>query len=232
MKKAIPVIVAVSLAVALFAYAEGRETPLSEAERAALTPDKILELLIEGNDRFVADKLTSPRISGRREAAAAGQFPKAVILSCLDSRVPVELVFDVGIGDVFVGRVAGNIENVDQLGSMEFATKLAGAKLVVVLGHTSCGAIKGACDGAKLGNLTALLAKIRPAVDAVKGFKPEERTSANAEFVAKVTEQNVRQTVSDIRKDSPVLAGLERDGKIKIVGAVYDLKTGKVAILK
>jgi carbonic anhydrase len=138
----------------------------------------------------------------------------------------------VGIGDVFVGRVAGNIENVDQLGSMEFATKLAGAKLVVVLGHTSCGAIKGACDGAELGNLTTLLAKIRPAVDAVKGFKPEERTSANAEFVAKVTEQNVRQTVADIRKDSPVLAGLERDGKIKIVGAIYDLKTGKVAFLK
>jgi carbonic anhydrase len=216
----------------MFAHAQDRKAPVSKAEREALTPDKILELLIEGNDRFVADKLTSPSISGRREAAAAGQFPKAVILSCLDSRVPVELVFDVGIGDVFVGRVAGNIENVDQLGSMEFATKLAGAKLVVVLGHTSCGAIKGACDGAELGNLTALLAKIRPAVDAVKGFKPEQRTSANAEFVAKVTEQNVRQTVSDIRKDSPVLAGLERDDKIKIVGGVYDLKTGKVTILK
>jgi carbonic anhydrase len=232
MKKSVTVVVAVSLAVALFAYAEGRKTPLSEVERAALTPDKILELLVEGNERFVADKLTSPNISGRRDAAAEGQFPQAVILSCLDSRVPVELVFDVGIGDVFVGRVAGNIENVDQLGSMEFATKLAGAKLVLVLGHTSCGAIKGACDGAELGNLTALLAKIRPAVDAVKGFKPEERTSANAKFVAKVTEQNVRQTVSDIRKDSPVLAGLERDGKIKIVGAIYDLKTGKVAFLK
>jgi carbonic anhydrase len=232
MKKSLPVVVALCFAAALFAHAQGRKAPVSKAEREALTPDKILESLIEGNDRFVADKLTSPNISGRREAAAAGQFPKAVILSCLDSRVPVELVFDVGIGDVFVGRVAGNIENVDQLGSMEFATKLAGAKLVVVLGHTSCGAIKGACDGAELGNLTALLAKIRPAVDAVKGFKPEQRTSANAEFVAKVTEQNVRQTVSDIRKDSPVLAGLERDGKIKIVGGVYDLKTGKVAFLK
>jgi carbonic anhydrase len=232
MKKSLPVVVALCFAVALFAHAQDRKAPVSKAEREALTPDKILELLIEGNDRFVADKLTSPNISGRREAAAASQFPKAVILSCLDSRVPVELVFDVGIGDVFVGRVAGNIENVDQLGSMEFATKLAGAKLVVVLGHTSCGAIKGACDGAELGNLTALLAKIRPAVDAVKGFKPEDRTSANAEFVAKVTEQNVRQTVSDIRKDSPVLAGLERDGQIKIVGGVYDLKTGKVAILK
>jgi len=232
MKKHIPVAVALSFAVTLFAHAQGPKLPISKSEREALTPDKILELLVEGNKRFVANKLTSPNISGRRDAAVAGQFPKAVILSCLDSRVPVELVFDVGIGDIFVGRVAGNIENVDQLGSMEFATKLAGAKLVVVLGHTSCGAVKGACDGAELGNLTALLAKIRPAADAVKGFKPEERTSANAEFVAKVTEQNVRQTVSDIRKDSPVLAGLERDGKIKIVGAIYDLKTGKVAFLK
>ena len=128
--------------------------------------------------------------------------------------------------------MAGNIEDVDQLGAMEFATKLAGAKLVFVLGHTACGAVKGACDGAKLGNLTALLARIRPAVEAVQGFNPEERNSKNEEFVEKVIEQNVRQTMADIRKDSPVLAELEASGKIKIVGGIYDLRTGKVRLLK
>ena len=128
--------------------------------------------------------------------------------------------------------MAGNIEDVDQLGSMEFATKLSGAKLVFVLGHSACGAVKGACDGAKLGNLTALLAKISPAVDAVQGFKPEERTSKNNKFVEKVIEQNVRQTMANIRKDSPILAELEASGKIKIVGGIYDLHTGKVTLLK
>jgi carbonic anhydrase len=165
-------------------------------------------------------------------ATATAQHPKAVILSCLDSRVPVELVFDQGIGDIFVGRVAGNIEDEDQLGSMEFATKLAGAKLVMVLGHLRCGAVNGAADGAKLGNLTALLAKIRPAVDAVEGFKPEERNSSNAAFMEKAIEENVRMTVADIRKSSPVLAELEKAGDIKIVGAMYDLNTGKVELLE
>jgi len=185
-----------------------------------------------GNARFAAGNIGDLEIKKRIANTADGQYPKAVVLSCLDSRVPVELVFDQRIGDIFVGRVAGNIEDEDQLGSMEFATKLAGAKLVFVLGHTACGAVKGACDEAKLGNLTALLARIRPAVDAVQGFKPEERTSANKEFVEKVIEQNVRQTIADIRKDSPVLAELESSGKIKIVGGTYDLHTGKVTLLK
>jgi len=217
---------------ALLAPAQDSKLPVTQERQQELTPGAVLAELMEGNARFVAGKPTHPNITARIAASAEGQYPKAVILSCLDSRVPVELVFDRGIGDLFVGRVAGNIENVDLLGSMEFATKLAGAKLVMVLGHTECGAIKGACDGAELGNLTALLAKIRPAVDAVEGFSKKERTSANAKFVTKVTEQNVRQTVSDIRKDSPVLAGLEESGELKIVGAIYDLETGTVSLLE
>ena len=166
------IIMAMALALAAAAYAQ-----TTKEEQSKLTPDKVLADLMDGNGRFVAGKTGDPEIKKRITNSAGGQYPKAVILSCLDSRVPVELVFDQRIGDIFVGRVAGNIENEDQLGSMEFATKLSGAKLVFVLGHSACGAVKGACDGAKLGNLTALLAKIRPAVDAVDGFKPEERTS-------------------------------------------------------
>jgi carbonic anhydrase len=204
---------------------------LTQAEQEALTPDEVITALMEGNARFVAGELTDPDIDERIATSATGQYPKAVILSCLDSRVPVVLVFDQGIGDVFVGRVAGNIEDVNQLGSMEFATKLSGAKLVMVLGHSGCGAIKGAVDGAELGNLTALLKEIRPAADGVDGFSPEKRNSANAEFVAKVVEENVRQTVADIRKKSPVLAAMEREGEVKVVGAIYDLETGKVSLL-
>ena len=185
-----------------------------------------------GNMRYVAGEVSDPNIKASIAAAASGQFPQAVILSCLDSRVPVELVFDVGIGDVFVGRVAGNVENVDQLGSMEFATKAAGAKLVMVLGHEACGAVKGACDGVELGNLTALLAKIQPAVDAVEGFEADQRNSKNADFVEKVVEKNVRMTVADIRKDSPVLAEAEKAGEIMIVGAIYSLQDGSVTLLE
>lgn len=222
---------ALLMACILLAPAQASDLPLTLEQRAELTPDAILEELMEGNARFVAGETRPPNITARRVASAQGQYPKAVVLSCLDSRVPVELVFNRGIGDLFVGRVAGNIQNVDQLGSMEFATRLAGAKLVMVLGHTECGAIKGACDGAKLGNLTALLKKIRPAVKSVEGFEPEERTSQNAEFVAKVTEQNVRLTVEGIRKKSTVLSGMEKAGEVKIVGALYELQTGKVTLL-
>lgn len=203
----------------------------SAGEQAALTPQAVLADLLAGNERFVRGELSSPEIRERIKATAKGQYPKAVILSCLDSRVPVELIFDQGIGDVFVGRVAGNVENEDQLGSMEFATQLAGSKLVMVLGHTACGAVKGACDGAKLGNLTDLLRKIRPAVKAVKGYEAEGRNSKNLEFVNAVVVENVRQTVADIRKDSKVLAKLEEKGAIQIVGALYDLHTGKVQML-
>jgi len=223
----LPVMIAFGLALA--AVANGQVT---KEEQSALTPDQVLTDLMAGNARFVNGKIGDLEIKRRIAKSAEGQYPKAVILSCLDSRVPVELVFDQRIGDIFVGRVAGNIEDEDQLGSMEFATKLAGAKLVFVLGHTACGAVKGACDDAKLGNLTALLARIKPAVEAVQGFQPAERNSKNHEFVEKVIEQNVRQTVADIHKNSPVLAELEASGKIKVVGGIYDLHTGKITLLK
>ncbi len=204
----------------------------TKEEQAKITPDEILKELMAGNERYVAGKLTKIDVKAERDATSTGQFPKAVILSCLDSRVPVEMVFDQGLGDLFVGRVAGNVENVDQLGSMEFATKLAGSKVIIVLGHTNCGAVKGACDGAEMGNLTELLRKIKPAVEAVKGHEKEGRNSKNTKFVNEVVEKNVDITVTDIRERSKVLADLEKEGKLKIVGAVYDLKTGKVSIVK
>lgn len=202
----------------------------SQSQQAALTPTKVLNDLMAGNARYVQGNVSSPNIKSRISTTSKGQYPKAVILSCLDSRVPVEMVFDQGIGDIFVGRVAGNVENGDQLGSMEFATKLAGSKLVMVLGHTACGAVKGACDNAKLGNVTGLLRNIRPAVRNVKGFD-EDRSSGNPDFVNAVVEENVRITVADIRRKSKVLAELEKAGEIAIVGGVYDLATGKVTLL-
>jgi carbonic anhydrase len=211
---------------------EARQTPVSAEQQKALTPDQVLADLMAGNKRFMAGKVTDLDIKANIKATASGQFPSAVILSCLDSRVPVETVFDQGIGDVFVGRVAGNIENEDLLGSFEFATKVAGAKLLMVLGHEACGAVKGACDHAELGNLTALLEKIKPAIKAVEADFPEDqRNSKNADFVNKVIEENVRVTIADIRKDSPILAEMEKAGKIKIVGAIYSLQNGEVKLL-
>ena len=204
---------------------------VSKEEQSSLRPKQVLVQLLEGNRRFVAGESTVYDNSQRIAKTAHGQYPKAVILSCLDSRVPVEMIFDQGIGDIFVGRVAGNIENDDQLGSMEFATKVAGSKLVMVLGHTHCGAVKGACDGVKLGNLTALLSEIQPAVDAVTGFQDSDRNSKNTQFVQQVIEKNVHKTVADIRERSPILADLEASGQIKIVGALYDLHTGRVRLL-
>ena len=227
MNRKLRIVSAFVLALAAVANAQ-----VTKEEQSALTPDKVLTDLMDGNARFVAGKIGDPEIKKRVTNSADGQYPKAIILSCVDSRVPVEMVFDQGIGDLFVARVAGNVEDQDQLGSMEFATKLAGAKLVFVLGHSACGAIKGACDRAELGNLTGLLTKIRPAVDAVEGFKPEQRNSANKAFVEKVVEQNVRQTMEDIRKDSQVLSEMEASGTIKIVGGIYDLHTGKITLLK
>ncbi len=227
MNRKLRIVSAFVLALAAVANAQ-----VTKEEQSALTPDKVLTDLMDGNARFVAGKIGDPEIKKRVTNSADGQYPKAIVLSCVDSRVPVEMVFDQGIGDLFVARVAGNVEDQDQLGSMEFATKLAGAKLVFVLGHSACGAIKGACDRAELGNLTGLLTKIRPAVDAVEGFKPEQRNSANKAFVEKVVEQNVRQTMEDIRKDSQVLSEMEASGTIKIVGGIYDLHTGKITLLK
>lgn len=205
----------------------GPEVPTTQAQQAEATPDSVLKQLMDGNARFVAGERTAIDIENSRDAATEGQWPLAYVLSCVDSRVPVEVVFDQGIGDIFVGRVAGNYETGGQLGSMEFATAAAGSKLVLVLGHEACGAIKGCISDVKLGNLTGLLAELKPAVKAVEG-KPDAN---NADYVNKVIEANVRQTVADLRSRSEVLAGLEKEGKIKIVGGVYSLHTGKVTLL-
>lgn len=230
MKKTLSSLV-LAMAFATPLFADKTNLPPDAEKQKTYTPATVLQELMEGNKRFMAGELKEANVKVRIEATAKAQFPKAYILSCVDSRVPVEQVFDRGIGDVFVGRVAGNIESIPQLGSMEFATKAAGAKLVMVLGHEACGAVKGACDHVELGNLTALLGEISPAVDAVEGFTDEERTSKNEKFVAAVVEENVRQTVKDLRKRSEVLTQLEKDGEIMIVGALYCLNTGEVLIL-
>ena len=204
---------------------------VSRDQQQAMTPDSVLSMLQAGNQRFVEGTLTQRDHSQQVRAAVAGQFPKAVVLSCIDSRVPVEDVFDRGIGDMFVARVAGNFVNPDILGSIEFGTKVAGAKLVVVMGHEQCGAVKGAIDGVELGNITPMLVNIKPAVDDFDSYEGEH-SSQNEEFVHMVIEQNVRMTADRIRKESPILSDLENSGEIKIVGAVYNMGTGEVRILE
>lgn len=200
-------------------------------QQQALTPDTVIAQLKAGNARFVDAKLQPRDHAAAMVNSANHQYPKAIVLSCVDSRVPVELVFDQGIGDLFVARVAGNIADQFLIGSMEFATKLSGSKVVLVLGHTNCGAVKGAVDGAELGELTSLLTKIKDTVATVEGFDADERTTKNAEFIQKAVEANVKHTVVEIRETSEVLAALEKSGSIKIVGAIYDLETGKVRFL-
>jgi carbonic anhydrase len=202
---------------------------LTKEQRDALTPGQIIQTLKEGNERFINNNLTARDHSAQVRKSANGQFPEAVVLSCLDSRVPVEDVFDRGIGDIFVGRVAGNFVNEDLLGSMEFGCKVAGAKVILVLGHEHCGAVKAAVDDVKLGNITAMLSKIRPVVEKVS--YEGDRTSKNAEFVQMVCESNVQHTMEQIRANSPILKEMEDSGLIKIVGAVYDMDTGVVTFL-
>lgn len=204
------------------------EKVLTAEEQRALTPDAIIASLQEGNERFTKGDLTIRDHTALVRHAAAGQFPKAVVLTCLDSRMNVEDIFDKGIGDMFVGRVAGNIVNEDLLGSTEFGCKIAGAKLIMVLGHSSCGAVKGAIDNVQLGNLTALLARIRPAVQATSTFSGE-KSSKNVAYVDAVAQSNVRLTKEEIRKRSPILKEMESQGELKIVGAYYDLDTGRVS---
>jgi len=231
MKSTLPFILTTALLAYALPAAAGTSHPPTAEEQKKLTPQEVLDDLMAGNQRYTGGKLSDPAIAKRIETTASGQFPKAFILSCVDSRVPVEQVFDQGIGDVFVGRVAGNIESAEQLGSIEFATKVAGAKLVLVLGHEACGAVKGACDGVEMGNLTTLLDEIEPAVKAVGGFKDDQRNSKNKEFVEAVVEKNVRLTVADLRKRSPILAEMEQKGEIMIVGGLYSLHEGKVTLL-
>jgi carbonic anhydrase len=209
-------------ALSSIAYADA----LTKAQRDKMSPDDVLALMKKGNKRFYSGKREDHNYLAQQRASAKGQYPAAVLLTCIDSRAPAETILDLRIGDIFNSRVAGNVENPDILGSMEFACKLAGAKVVLVMGHTACGAIKGAIDNAELGNLTGLLAKIKPAVAATT--YAGERTSKNYEFVDAVARKNVELTLTDIRKESPVLAGMESNGAIKIAGAMYNLETGVV----
>ncbi|WP_029902914.1 carbonic anhydrase family protein [Prevotella sp. 10(H)] len=204
---------------------------LSAEEQAKLTPDTVLEILKQGNKEFTEDNLTVRNNTERVREAALGQYPKAVVVSCLDSRVPVEDVFHRGIGDIFVARVAGNVVNPDILGSLEYACKVSGSKLIVVLGHEHCGAIKSAIDDVKLGNITTLLSKIRPAVTMASKDYEGDKTSKNKAFVQKVCDDNVKLTMEEIRKNSPILKEMEDKGEIKIVGGVYHMETGRVDFL-
>lgn len=195
--------------------------------QAKMTPAAALQELKDGNLRFVQKAMLNRDLTEQVKATGSGQFPFATVLHCIDSRVSAELVFDQGIGDVFSIRIAGNFVNEDILGSMEFASKLAGTKLVVVMGHTHCGAIKGACDHAQMGNLTHLINKLEPVVAEVEG-NYEEKGSGNAELVQKVADLNVQRTIENIRKQSPILKEMEDKGEIKIVGAMYDIENGQV----
>jgi len=194
--------------------------------QAALTPASVLEKLKKGNARFVEKNMRSRDWMAKVSATAGGQYPFATILACMDSRAPIELIFDQGIGDVFGIRIAGNIVNEDVLGSMEYATKIVGSKLLVVLGHTSCGAVKGSIDDAKLGNLTELLAKIRPAVSA-----SGPGNSKDDAYVTKVAQANVSQAMKEIHEKSPTIKAQLDAGTVGLVGAIYDVSTGKVTFL-
>ena len=204
---------------------------MTKEQQEKLTPDQVLQEFIDGNKRFQSGVTTTRDHSEQARKSAPGQFPKAVVLSCLDSRVPVEDIFDQGLGDIFVGRVAGNFVNEDLLGSMEFACKVAGAKLILVMGHQDCGAVKGAIDDVKLGNITAMLAKIKPAVEMSQDFAGE-KTTKNPEFVRHVCENNVSYALKQIRERSPILKEMEDKGEIKIVGAFYKLTDGTFEVVK
>ncbi|MFD2514863.1 carbonic anhydrase family protein [Pontibacter locisalis] len=194
--------------------------------QSQLTPQKAIEILTEGNKRFVNNLKANRNLLQQVNETSTGQHPFAIILSCIDSRTSAELIFDQGLGDIFSARIAGNIVNEDILGSMEFACKVAGSKLIVVLGHTKCGAIKGACDHVEMGNLTGLVKKIEPSVNTVE--TKGDRTSANAEFVEKVAEANVHRMLDEVESKSEILREMIKNGEIGIVGGMYDVETGAV----
>lgn len=201
---------------------------LTKEMQTAITPAMALELLKDGNKRFVNNLKINRNLLQQANDTSGGQHPFAVILSCIDSRTSAELIFDQGLGDIFSIRIAGNIINEDILGSMEFGCKVAGSKIIIVLGHTKCGAIKGACDLVEMGNLTSLLSKIRPAVDDELTIA-ENRNSSNSEFVEKVAVINVQRTVNSILQRSPILKEMIESGEIGIVGGTHDITTGQVA---
>ena len=217
------------LGFSLVQLAPSMSESLTKEQRDSMTPSQVVDELKKGNERFRAGKMASRDYLAEKRSSAAGQYPAAVVLGCLDSRVPAEIVFDAGIGDIFIGRVAGNVVNDDMLGSMEFGCAASGAKLVLVLGHTACGAVKGALDDVVLGNLTGLLARIKPAIPGTKF--DGEKSSKNASYVNAVARTNVVLGLAEIRRRSPILEELEKKGSIKIVGAMYDLSTGAVELV-
>ena len=208
-----------------------RNKAINKLAQEALTPDDVLQDLLQGNERFVNNKLAEVAHLELVKETITGQYPKAVILSCIDSRVPVEQVFDQAIGDIFVARVAGNFENTDILGSIEYACAVAGSKLIFVLGHESCGAVKAACDGVELGNITSMLANIIPAVKKSSTEVEGEANSSNKEFVAKTVENNVLLTMQRIQERSNLLSEMIDSDEVKIVGGVYSLSSGKVNLV-
>ena len=201
------------------------QNPTSQAN---MSTTDALDMLKDGNERFLSGSPITRDLHAQVKETSTGQYPFAAVLSCIDSRIPTEIIFDQGVGDIFNARIAGNFVNEDILGSLEFACKLAGSKVILVMGHTSCGAVKGACDHAKLGNLTQMLEKINPAVEAVQTEPGADRSSANIDFVNRVAVKNVELTIQDIKDKSEVLNQMANNGEIEILGAMYDVKTGKV----
>lgn len=200
---------------------------LTKEQLKNLAPELAFQILKDGNDRFVRNLKANRDLLQQVNETKEGQFPFATILSCMDSRTSAELIFDQGLGDIFSIRIAGNILNEDILGSMEFATKVVGTKIILVLGHTKCGAIVGACNNVELGNLTRVLEKVKPAIEAEQSTK-DNRTGSNSAFVNRVTENNVHLTIAKIKKESPIIAELVESGDLKIAGGLYDVDTGKV----
>lgn len=201
----------------------------TKESQSKMTPKSALQMLKDGNDRFLSGKTFERDLAKQIKETSKGQYPFGTILSCIDSRVSSELVFDQGIGDIFNARIAGNVVDEDVLGSLEFSTKVLGAKVILVMGHTSCGAVKGACDDVKVGNITALLGKIRPAVDATQSDN-SDRTSKNDEFVEKVAKENVLLAMKNLTDRSPMLKEMVEKGELIIVGGMYDVESGKVTI--
>lgn len=208
--------------------ATGAATIMTPEKQQALTPDQSLQILKDGNERFINGKGLNTDLLGQVKQTKKGQFPFAAIVTCLDSRTQPEYVFDIGIGDVFCGRIAGNFVNTDMMGSLEFATAVSGANLVVVMGHNHCGAIVGAISNVKLGNLTQTLSNLKPAVYEVKGFKSKKRNAENEKFVQAVAVENVKLNVQAVTERSSIMNDLVAKGELKVVGAMYDISTGKV----
>lgn len=204
---------------------------LDKSSQDAMNPQNVLSDLHQGNKRFQQQSMRERDYASQRKHTVSGQYPKAVVLSCIDSRVPVETIFDQGIGDIFVARVAGNFENTDILGSLEYSCKVAGSKLILVLGHEACGAVKAACDGVELGNITPMLANITPAVRLSAEQIDGPADSSNSEFVAATVKNNVKLTMDRIRERSAILREMEDAGEISIKGGVYQLGSGEVEFL-